>query len=49
VCRTLKNWYYNFVARSQEASPVIDLVLQAVIDILKLGNTSLKLGGDGED
>jgi len=30
-------------------SPVTDLVHQAIIDILKLGNASLKLGGDGED
>jgi hypothetical protein len=49
VCRNLKNWYYNFIAKSQEPSPVTDLVHQAVIDILKLGNASLKLGGDGED
>jgi hypothetical protein len=49
VCKTLKNWYYNFIAKLREASPVTDLVHQAVIDILKLGNASLKLGGDGED
>jgi len=28
---------------------VTDLVHQVIIDILKLGNASLKLGGDGED
>jgi len=28
---------------------VCDLVHQAIVDILKLGNASLKLGGDGED
>jgi len=49
VCRTLKNWYYSFIAKSRGASPVTDLVNQAVVDSLKLGNASLKLGGDGED